>query len=223
MEGRLALKKQRAIIAVASACALASACGKSDVNSKSSIGSSSNAMLTSQPSQASSGPFGISMGAPLSSVGPSEATDKGGTYAVKSPPNPSDDFPQVAVEAFPSTGICKIYGVGEKISGDNLGDQLRGRMSAVAEALQIKYGSSRKIDECANTCESQFWTMSIEQGERRYGYEWGHPKTMPGSLIGEIKITTTVELLDPRMLILYQSANKVGCAKAENAAKAGSL
>jgi hypothetical protein len=205
-------------------CAAVAACSPS--NSSNTANSGVVAGSSAKPNVLTvtgAGPFGIAMGAPVSSVGPTTEMDAPGSYSVKSPPNPSADFPYVYVVAFPQTGICKIQGSGPDHEHDDLGSLVRSQADEVASALSTKYGRWTKTqDDCASECDSQYWAMSLADGNRRYAYEWDHPNNGAGP-IGKIIIASQAEGLTTSLVIDYESSKHDECLAAENAAKAASL
>ena len=204
-----------------SACLVASACNQAPKGSAAANHNSSDASarLTHL------GPFGIDMGEPLASVGPTEALGMPAWYHVTSPPNPSPDFTTVDVEAFPSTGVCQVSSGGPEVTGDATGAAMTGQIDSVADALTSKYGKPTKIDDCSSgpICGSEFWTMAISQGDRRYGYRWDDIPNSRGSGVGRIVLGVKAKDLTSSMVIGYFSKRAALCKKAENAAKAASL
>lgn len=174
------------------------------------------------------GPFGFEFGMSIADVKGASPLEKPGFYEVTSPPKSHPDFEGVVLVAYPETGICQIRGVGRTIEGDGSGGQVRAKVDALSEALSTKYGQATKFSHCSGgeiQCDDQFWMMTLDGGERAYGYEWVEPnEAMEKNRIGEIYVAASalnIQASYPR--IEFHSEDKAGCNKAEKATSVSSL
>lgn len=169
------------------------------------------------------GPFGIEIGAAVDTLGQTTKLDKPGFYIVDAPPKPHPAFERVIVIAYPETGVCMIRGIGHDIPNDGAGVQTRSAVDEIAEALKLKYGSGRKIDTCfgSGSCNSEYWMMYMENGERYYGYEFrGGSDSMKTAKISGIDVAAGVsDLRTGYTVVEYTGENKSAC---QAAAKRGS-
>lgn len=203
------------------------ACTQQGVSNESSGNSSHLASNEKSAVEPADGPFGYSMGQSIDKLG-LEKTEKAGLYQTTSPPKAHDDFEQVAVEAYPSTGICRIRGIGKNIEGDGSGAAVRGKVTELAEALATRYGEGHKLDRCSGgdiQCEGQFWMMTLDGGERYYGYEWTRQsEKMKAANIGAIDVVArAADISTSYPIVEYNSSNKAACEKARRASSASSL
>src|SRR5580698_2562325 len=116
------------------------------------------------------GPFGLYMGEPMSALGP--LTRDQMTYVVANPPKANAQFPVVAVEVYPGTGVCVIGGVGDVIENDPDGTNVRRAADDLSAALTSKYGAPTKVDSCSADDCSAGWADWAAKGNALYGYKW---------------------------------------------------
>lgn len=170
------------------------------------------------------GPFGLDL-----SAGPSElpidkeasSADKG-LYILKSVPSPSSSFSTYAVVAFDGLGICEIRAVSPDFQGDDLGAQVRAAADQLAETLDSKYGKSDHTDQCGSTCEPQFWSMAMGDGDRVYGYDWA-PKPIDAITPRSVSLYVGANNLTPYMRLDYSFKNKTECDAALHKSAAANL
>lgn len=104
-------------------------------------------LLGAAPSLA--GPFGVQMGAPISSIPgakPSKTIGEVTVYSVNTLPAPNPEFEYYLIMASAKTGICKVTGIGKDHPGDATGVKVRGIFENLSNALAQKYGSSKLVD-----------------------------------------------------------------------------
>jgi hypothetical protein len=176
---------------------------------------------------AQDGPFGYLMGQSIAGLG-LEKMDKPGIYQTATPPKPHDDFETVVVEAYPETGICRIRGIGKDLENDGSGAAVQGKVTELANALATRYGEGHKINGCSGgdiQCESQFWMMTLNGGERYFGYEWTRQNDkMKASNIGGVDVLARAGDINTSFAIVeYNSSKKAACDKARRASTAASL
>lgn len=208
------------------ACTQPSGSNQTTESTNTTVGSAIQKKGTQEIS-AADGPFGYVMGQSIDRLG-LEKMDRPGYYRTSTPPKPHDDFESVVIEAYPETGICLIRGVGKDIDGDGSGATVRGKVQELAEALATRYGEGKKLDNCSGgdvQCDSQFWMMTLEGGERYYGYEWmRQTEKMKTSDIGSIDVGARAGSISTSYaLIEYNSSNKATCDNARRASSASSL
>ncbi len=175
----------------------------------------------------SDGPFGYSMGQSIDGL-KLEKMEKPGLYQTSSPPKPHADFETVVLEAYPGVGICQIRGIGKNIEGDGDGSQIRSRVDELAETLATKYGPGKKVDRCSGgdvACDSQFWMMTMINGERFYGYGWDHPnQAMKSANIDSIyAVGNAANISASFSIVEYQSSKTKECDTARKKISASSL
>lgn len=177
-------------------------------------------------SNAKDGPFGFEMGQAVDGL----ALEKGphpNHYTTGSPPRPHSEFETVAVIAFPETGICQIRGIGRNKDNDGNGSNVRASVDALASAMATKYGKGSLVDACSGgsvQCENQFWMMTLNGGERFYGYGWETPnKQMKSAHIGTIYAYARAgDISTSYSMVEYTSSNPE-CKEAEKKASAEAL
>lgn len=186
------------------------------------------AIMSVSADAARDGPFGFEMGQPIDEVAGAEELDVPGLYRVESPPKPHSDFEVTVLEAYPNTGICMIRGVGRTILGDGAGAAIRSKVDDLASALETKYGQPAKQDICVAgsiKCRSNFWMMTLDDNERRYGYEWSNQnETMKSAGIGKIGVgAMAANIQDTWPVLEFQSADTKACEVARKASSADAL
>jgi hypothetical protein len=177
----------------------------------------------------SEGPFGIDLGSDVKSVpGATAMEGQQNLFETTTPPKSHPDFESVVLVAYAEVGICTIRGIGRNLEGDAAGLNIRTKIETLTEALNTKYGNSEKTDACAGgevTCESQFWMMTLLQGERYYGFTWKGPsEAMKQNRIREIYLAArAANINDSYPILEFHSADKAKCEQAERKAGAASL
>lgn len=171
------------------------------------------------------GPFGLAIGQPISEVKTKEIEP--GIFQVTSVPKPHSDFEYVVAQAYSSTGICAIRGVGKPLQNDSDGSGVRGEVKELAEALASKYGQGQSIDQCNAgdvECEDQFWMMTLSEGGRNFGYGWIKPTSeMKKAGIETISLLAQADnYTTSRVLVEYMSESKA-CVAARKSSKASGL
>lgn len=174
------------------------------------------------------GPFGFDMGQKIEEVVGAEKLDRPGLYVVKTLPKPHADFEQVVLEAYPKTGICLIRGIGKDIGSDGAGLSIRSKVDGLKDALETKYGSSKKMDRCGGSqvgCLPQFWVSSLLENERIYAHIWEEQSEgMKSANIGEMVVgAQAANILDTYPILEFYSADEKACEAARNAVSADAL
>jgi hypothetical protein len=174
------------------------------------------------------GPFGIALGATVQSVPGLTRREDEGLYSTRNPPVPHPDFEEIAVVAYPDAGICTVRGIGRQIENDASGITVRSAIDGLADALSTKYGTPERLDACSGgdiACESQFWMMTLLQGQRTYGARWETQNdTMRRNRIGSIYLVASAPSINSSaVLIEYHSSNRRACEAAERRERASAL
>jgi hypothetical protein len=182
------------------------------------------ATVTPKGTPTGNGPFGIDL-----SAGPSDLPiDKDGSqpdkglYILKSVPSPSSSFETYAVVAFDGLGVCEIRAVSADFDGDDLGTQVRGATDQLAQALESKYGEANHTDECGDTCEPQYWSMAMGEGDRVYGYDW-NPKQVDATTPRSISLHVGANNITPYIRLDYTFSDEAKCDAALHKSAATSL
>lgn len=178
-------------------------------------------------SGAGTGPFGIDLAKSPDELG-AELLEGGkaeGIFHLKSVPRPSSEFTSYFLVAPDSKTICEVRAASKELDGDSLGVQVRSQVDELAQALSIKYGQSKKYDVCGGgdvSCQGQFWSMSVMNGERVYGYEWANP--VSDAKIRNIAITvSTTQFADPWYRLDYKTNDAGRCKIASQRARSKDL
>ena len=174
------------------------------------------------------GPFGIAFGEPLSEVGPTTNNDDDpGGYTVVKPARANADLPLVAVIAFPSLGVCRIWAESRDITGDTTGVQVRAIIEGVATALQSKYGPpSAKQNTCTDLPQAcrEFWTLKISENKLTYEYDWKFADPNRPDKIEAIRLDADASnSITSWVQLTYFGTSDDKCEAAMKAAKASSL
>src|SRR5688572_26710303 len=85
--------------------------------------------------------FGVNMGDPIGKYS-GKATDNKNQYRI-TVPLPNKEFEFYLAVATPSTGICKVSGVGHNHENDDYGTRVRAAFEDLRSALGAKYGNSK--------------------------------------------------------------------------------
>lgn len=206
--------------------ALAASCSPSEPSSTN-VGEEKSAQSSASDAPAAQsagdGPFGLPRTAGPSSlaIDADKSDASQGFYILSSVPNPSTDFETYAVKAFEGVGICEIRAVSGTYENDGNGVSARSKADELAEAIASKYGKGRKIDNCSGyACQSEHWTMHINDGSRYYGHEWKKPNRNIRAIDVAVfapDITSTFVRLD------YALGDAESCKRAADKAKGASL
>jgi len=169
------------------------------------------------------GPFGIYMGEPISALGPVQP-DGAGTYDVLKPARPNVSFPRVAVEAYPTIGVCTIL-AWRSITDDPAGAKVLRATDDLGQALKAKYGDFEKIDECdvADEACSSAWATEAVQGAARYGYKWEFARPHQDGTRMIVLAAGAIDAATTKVMIGYYSSDEERCEAAKKAALAGGL
>ncbi len=131
-------------------------------------------VLASAPS-AFAGPFGLSMGDSVSSLG-ATPTDVPGVYRLAKPPRPNSAMDFYTLVSIPSTGLCKVSAVTINNERDADGSSLRAQFEDISSAISDKYGPPRNtydfLKDGSIWKDSIDYTMSIHQNERTLASFW---------------------------------------------------
>ncbi len=208
------------------ACALLISCDKQDTT-KADDSSSSDAPKSSAGAKPvkGDGPFGLNLRAGADDLDIKADTDgaEKGFYLLNSVPSPSSDFETYAAFVYPGVGICEIRAVSRSFASDQYGNQATALADSLASALTTKYGPPKKSDTCGSTCEAEFFTMSINQGGRYYGYEWERPAAGESPIRSITVSVGAQDIVTPFVRLDYETGDKTICKKAADAGQAANL
>ena len=125
---------------------------------------------------ANAGPFGYEMGQKIDGEPDGFASDAGVTF--KFMPDPPAPFRDVLAFYTEETGVCAVRGNIDIVNyrRDRLGVEHRERADWLAGEIEAKYGEPGllidELNDDAFWSEPHWWLKSIENNERKYGYEW---------------------------------------------------
>ena len=128
-------------------------------------------------SQTGDGPFGYDIGANVDSYSDCTSMDGNpGYYRCTAPAKPHPDMEMYLVQAFPSTGVCLIKGIGKDIDENGWGSTTKAAIDRIVTQIESVYGSSTdETDLLMPTSiwdENDEWLMGIKQDDRYYFYTW---------------------------------------------------
>jgi hypothetical protein len=207
---------------------VAACSNSSDGNLGNHISASNTALTVEEQGKSASGPFGIAMGGPISQVDGWKKLERAGLYSTSSPPNSHPDFEQVVVEAYPSTGVCMIRGIGKNNEGDGSGSAVKIQIGNLADALATKYGPYESVDLCSAgdiACQGEFWMMNLGNGGVLWGKKWEKKnQNMATAGIGSIFVTAAAQDINTSYAVLeFSSSDEKGCKAGSAASSAKSL
>lgn len=197
-------------------------------NSKEQVGRSEEVSPRSEVKSVSArkGPFGIDIGQSVESLGTTNSLGQPGLYLVENPPKPHASFAQVAVLAYPSTGVCVIRAVGDTFENDASGYRVRGEIDSLKDAVSAKYGTSEKSDFCSAgdiKCSDEFWMMTLRDSERVYSYSWNGGGVRKAGLSSITLAAQASGYSGSYAIIEYEGLNTKACEAAKNASRAEAL
>lgn len=127
------------------------------------------------PMAATAGPFGFSMGDPISRYR-ARPSGEPGVYIIANPPFPRPDMDFYSVVATPQNGVCKIIVATKTNESDPYGAALRSDFSGLQAALASKYGApSDTYDLLKNGAvwgQDREFTMSLKENDRILSTFW---------------------------------------------------
>jgi len=174
--------------------------------------------------RAHDGPFGIAMGEPLDQL-ITEKTSQAGRYVVTHHVALPSGIASLAVDAFPSTGVCLIRGTSLVATDDQAGAVLRRKIDEFAELLKAKYGPYVKTDNCDGLSEecTDLWVQRLNLGKANYNYDFDLSNAGRSDKIGYIEVgADAVDAITSYLYVEYYNVDKDGCdAARKTAASAG--
>jgi len=141
-------------------------------------------------------------------------------------PDPNSQFPNVAVVAFPETGVCEVRALSDVFDSDPYITAASPFADQIAAALETRYGKGAKDEGCSGySCDSPYKLMHINDGSYWYGYKWrGAGGNSLPSQVKEIDLyVLNAQFNDSQVRLDYRFQNADKCERAAKAAKAGSL
>lgn len=133
-----------------------------------------------------------------------------------------------AVYGTEATGVCKVFGIGRTNENDGSGAAVQADIDTLTEALASKYGPPEEIDICSAgdiACQSQFWMMTLTQGNRVYGRRWTKPNdAMKNGRIKRIDLLArALDIQSTDFLVGFTGTNEEQCNKAATSRSAEAL
>lgn len=182
--------------------------------------------LTAFPAYAD-GPFGISMGTPISELkGCSPIIP--GKWRCDTVPRPHSTFANYIVQAHPSTGVCWIKALTGEIASNDFGSQLTSRFDEVAAQLDEVYGKGESMSALMPGSiwkEPREWMMALAKGDRYHARKWaaGSGVELKNNIktiyLGIVARSTSMGLI----ALEYAFQNEAECEKAIKAEEKGAL
>ena len=180
---------------------------------------------------AHAGPFGVRMGAPISSLPGAKAGKTVGevtVYGLETVPNPNPEFESYVVTASAKTGICKIAGIGKDHSNDNDGAKVRDAFEELATILDQKYGPSKSYDFLhagALWDGPSEYAMSLRQEERTLSRFWMPElkSNLPDDIATIVLEAEATDRATTYIALRYELANFEACSALANKAKEAGL
>ncbi|EID0160924.1 hypothetical protein SNE98_000669 [Vibrio cholerae] len=93
-----------------------------------------------------SGPFGLEMGVPVSSIDKDAKQLAPYVYLTTNVPSPHSAFEKYVVKVAPTSGLCWVKAIGKDISTSSYGFELKSAFSEMNEKLTKKYGKGETTD-----------------------------------------------------------------------------
>ena len=157
--------------------------------------------------------FGVNMGDTVSKHGGVSIGDS--LYRIKVP-QPNSEFESYLALATPSTGICKVIGIGRDYKNDSYGTQIRSSYASLQQALNSKYGANKTFDFIRSGAlwdKQNEFVWSIFKNERTMATFWtrNEGSTLPATMTGvslQIKSTSASSIY---IGLTYEFANSDEC------------
>lgn len=176
-----------------------------------------SACLVATPAIA--GPFGFTMGEPISKYKVAEALELG-RYKIQAVPVPRQDMDFVVVTATPAHGICKVTAISKDFPHDAYGTDILGEFDELKSALNQKYGPSKNFNFLkagALWDEPREFAMALYKEERTLSSFWPL-EVNSGPMADNIaNISLTAKALNTDTtywLLSYEFTNFEACTKA---------
>lgn len=168
------------------------------------------------------GPFGLEIGAPISSVPSCKPVDTTGGYMCTTVPKPHSAFKTYLVIASPATGICKVAGLGRDITDSGHGISIRGEADKIAAQIAATYGdSSKKMDFLTSGSiwnEPHEWLAALSREQRVYIYYWTEKDGyVPKNNVASITVRASASRSDTgSVVVAFEGANFAACREANS-------
>jgi hypothetical protein len=108
------------------------------------------AVLLTQYSEVSAGPFGLKMGMSMEVLeqkcGIKQSGDSRNVFIAERVPSPHPQLETYMLVVDEKLGLCKIIAITGRIETSVYGDQLKGQFDALEKALISKYGTNKRFD-----------------------------------------------------------------------------
>lgn len=122
------------------------------------------------------GPFGLEMGMSLEDIGSKPIMELNGAYMFKEVPKPHSAFIYYVLTIAPKGGLYTIGAVGNTITSNPSGFQLKKEFGDLKEALEKNYGKCVPLDVLSPGSiwdEPGDWMMSLYKKHRIFLARWG--------------------------------------------------
>jgi hypothetical protein len=173
------------------------------------------------------GPFGISMGTPVSELKDCSPVLPG-KWVCAQVPRPHSTFGKYVIQAHPSTGVCWIKALTSEVSSNDFGIQLRSKFDEIASELNEVYGEVKDtsfIMPGSTWHEPKYWMMALLKGDRHLARIWNKgPKTPLKNNLKRVGIIASASSTSSGAIsIEYTFENGAECDKAIKVDEKGSL
>jgi len=122
------------------------------------------------------GPFGVTMGSPISKYPSCKTHENAGFYTCDTLPKAHASFEMYSIQAHPKVGVCFVKGIGKDINRDARGVMTRAEVKKLAEQIEQTYGPHTAIRDSLSSRSAlkdpADWLMAVEQDERTFSYDW---------------------------------------------------
>lgn len=173
----------------------------------------------SKPSQlpAGNGPFGLVMGMTTEMFNGNLNELKPGIYEATDVPVPNSDFRKYIVRIGPKTGLCWIKAIGNEMSTNSFGSQLRSRFDDLEARLSELYGQGKKTDRLIPGSiwhDNNDWMMALAKEERLLLKQWeGDKASLPPDLRRVVVYASASSNSEGRLNVEYVFNNEDPCDK----------
>ena len=171
------------------------------------------AFLAVSPSLAQNGPFGISMGDPVSKHGCVE-DEQDGWYVCEEIPEPHSALEAYYVFGKEEYGIIVINASGRVYKNDKSGMKVKRAVDKIAEQMKRKYGEWDDyidyIQPSSILTKSSEWSLSLYKRERIYGYVWEfEPSEIRDNITGIVVETISSDTNDTQLGVIFVFENNI--------------
>jgi hypothetical protein len=142
-------------------------------------------------------------------------------------PIPNPEFESYVARISPSSGVCRVSGLGKTHTNDRYGFETRSAFARLKASLGARYGSSKNYDFLnAGSIwnDPQDWHMALQKEERTLASFWSkeHESALPATISG-IMLDTRAVSSGPYLALAYEFTNMTDCSARKQAQEEAGL